>query len=91
MKYVRISLDEDEYLKIKEKAELSNMIVSKYVKSSMLSNKKDKHIQKLYYFNTIIQLLELISDDIQKKQYHENNSKIFFYLYLIEQGLQKHL
>lgn len=91
MKYVRLRFSEEEYSKIKKNANVSNMIVSKYIKNKMIKERKSKDVQLFYFLNTINSWLELISNDIKENKYHENNSKVFFYLYLIEQHLQKYL
>ena len=91
MKYVRLKFSEEEYSKIKKKADVSNMILSRYIKSKMVNEKKSEAIQLFYLLNTIICYLEIISIDIKNNNYHENNSKVFFYLYLIEQQLNKRL
>lgn len=85
MKYVRLKFTEEEYSKLKKSADGSNMRINRYLQSVSLNQKNEPY----YFYNLIIVLLEVIAKDIQKNKYNENTSKIFFYLYLIEQTLQE--
>lgn len=87
MKYVRLKFNEKEYSKLKKNAHSANMRINTYIQKEVL----DKKTQPYYFYNLIIVLLESIAEDIQKNKYNENTSKIFFYLYLIEQILQEKL
>ena len=91
MKYVRVKFTENEYKTIIKLADVSGAIVSNWVYSKVIQRKKDKELEQFYFFNRMIYLLEIISNDIKKNKYHENNSKVFFYLYLIEQNLSNKL
>ena len=85
MKYVRLKFTEKEYSKLKRRADGANMRINRYLQSLSLEQKNEPY----YFYNLIIVLLEAISEDIKKNKYNENTSKIFFYLYLIEQILQE--
>ena len=85
MKYVRLKFTEEEYSKLKRRSDGANMRINRYLQSLSLEEKNEPY----YFYNLIIVLLEAISEDIKKNKYNENTSKIFFYLYLIEQILQE--
>jgi len=85
MKYVRLKFTEEEYSKLKRSADGANMRINRYLQTESLNQKNKPY----YFYNLIIILLEAISEDIKKNKYNENTSKIFFYLYLIEQTLQE--
>ena len=87
MKYVRLKFNEKDYSKLKKNANSANMRINRYLQEEVLNKKS----QPFYFYNLIIVLLESISEDIIKNKYNENTSKIFFYLYLIEQILQEKL
>ena len=87
MKYVRLRLNENDYSKLKKRANSANMRINKYIQEDVLKNKS----QPYYFYNLIIVLLESIAEDIKNNKYNENTSKVFFYLYLIEQILQEKL
>jgi len=87
MKYVRLKFNEKEYSKLKKSADGANMRLNRYLQEEVLNKKS----QPYYFYNFIIVLLESIAEDIQNNNYNENTSKIFFYLYLIEQILQEKL
>jgi len=85
VKYVRLKFTEEEYSKLKRRSDGANMRINRYLQSLSLEEKNEPY----YFYNLIIVLLEAISEDIKKNKYNENTSKIFFYLYLIEQILQE--
>ena len=85
MKYVRLRFNEKEFSQLKKSADGANMRINRYLQSLSLEQKNEPY----YFYNLIIVLLEAISEDIKKNKYNENTSKIFFYLYLIEQILQE--
>jgi len=87
MKYVRLKFNEKDYSQLKKSANSANMRINRYLQEEVLHKKS----QPFYFYNLIIVLLESISEDIKKNKYNENTSKIFFYLYLIEQILQEKL
>jgi len=87
MKYVRLSFNKKDYSQLKKNANSANMRINRYLQEEVLNKKS----QPFYFYNLIIVLLESISEDIKKNKYNENTSKIFFYLYLIEQILQEKL
>jgi len=87
MKYVRLGFNKKDYSQLKKRADGANMRVNRYLQEEVLNKKS----QPYYFYNLIIVLLESISEDIKKNKYNENTSKIFFYLYLIEQILQEKL
>jgi len=87
MKYVRLKFNEKDYSQLKKNANSANMRINRYLQEEVLNKKS----QPYYFYNLIIVLLESISEDIKKNKYNENTSKIFFYLYLIEQILQEKL
>jgi hypothetical protein len=87
MKYVRLRFNEKEYSQLKKRANSANMRINRYIQEEVLHKKS----QPYYFYNLIIVLLEAIAEDIKNNNYNENTSKIFFYLYLIEQILQEKL
>ena len=87
MKYVQLSFNKKDYSQLKKNANSANMRINRYLQEEVLNKKS----QPFYFYNLIIVLLESISEDIKKNKYNENTSKIFFYLYLIEQILQEKL
>jgi len=87
MGYVRLRFNEKEYSSLKKKANSANMRINRYIQEEVLNKKS----QPYYFYNLIIVLLESIAEDIKNNKYNENTSKIFFYLYLIEQILQEKL
>ena len=87
MKYVRLRFNEKEYSQLKKSADGANMRINRYIQEEILITEN----QPYYFYNLIIVLLEAISEDIKNNKYNENTSKIFFYLYLIEQILQEKL
>lgn len=87
MKYVRLRFNEKEYSQLKKSADGANMRINRYIQEEILNKKR----QPYYFYNLIIVLLEAIAEDIKNNKYNENTSKIFFYLYLIEQTIQEKL
>lgn len=87
MRYVRLRFNDKEYSKIKKSADGANMMINRYIQSVILTKKQEPY----YFYNLIIVLLESIAEDIKNNKYNENTSKVFFYLYLIEQILQEKL
>lgn len=87
MKYVRLKFSEEEYEKIKKQSDGANLPIHRFIHSKILKMRRDP----FYFYNLIIVLLESISEDVKNNKYNENTSKIFFYLYTIEQVLQKKL
>jgi len=87
MKYVRLRFNKKDYSQLEKNANSANMRLNRYLQEEVLNKKSEPY----YFYNFIIVLLESISEDIKKNKYNENTSKIFFYLYLIEQILQEKL
>jgi len=87
MKYVRLKFSEEEYEKIKKQSDGSNLPIHRFIHSKILKMRREP----FYFYNLIIVLLEEIAEDVKNNKYNENTSKIFFYLYTIEQILQKKL
>ena len=87
MRYVRLKFNDKEYSHLKKSADSANMRINRYLQEEVLGKKS----QPYYFYNLIIVLLESIAEDIKNNKYNENTSKVFFYLYLIEQILQEKL
>jgi len=74
-------------MQLKQRADSANMRINRYIHKELLQKKH----QPYYFYNLIIVLLESISTDLQNNNCNENTTKIFFYLYLIEQILEEKL
>ena len=87
MRYVRVKFNDAEFVKVKSSADEANMLLSRYIRSKVLDAKENPY----YFYNLIVILLEEISKEIQRREYNENTSKVFFYLYTIEKILREKL